>query len=323
MNARRLFAAALVAFHPVVARAQRDAPPPPPSRADEYLAVGRLALAERELYAAVAAEPRQPAHRGALARYLASRGRFRIAEELFQEALRFGADTPAVARAMASMEPYRAPMDRRPIPGVRTPPALVARARARAERGGEEVIDGPAVTVPVTLVEEGSAIARFRARGRDSVWVSVDPTREGIAVSSPDDPALAVAVFGGRGAGSPALIEELWIGDRRLAWLDAYIDQSVPAGEVRIGIDLLWRWRALVDARPASPPTITLPFAGERIDVPPGAFHLPAVLRFPGLALVPQPGVEPFLLSSARGRRYLRHTRWQVDPATSTLVVLR
>lgn len=127
---------ALCAMSAVGAGAQqRGAPPPGPSRADEYLAVGRLALAERELYAAVAAEPRQPAPRGALARYLASRGRFRIAEELFLEALRFGADTPSVARAMAAMEPYRAPVERRPIPGVRVPPAVVARARAgRARR---------------------------------------------------------------------------------------------------------------------------------------------------------------------------------------------
>lgn len=179
--------------------------------------------------------------------------------------------------------------------------------------------------MPLQVIEGGSAIARFRARGRDSVWVTIDLTREGIAVSSADDPALALQVFGGRGSGSPALIEELWIGERRLAWLDAYVDQSVPIGEVRVGVDLLWRWRAIVDARDeaGTGATFTLPFAGARVEVPPGAFHLPVVLRFPGLALVPQPGIEPFLLSSPRGRRYLRATRWQVDRATATLVVKR
>jgi hypothetical protein len=285
--------------------------------------VGRLALAEKELYAAAAAEPREPAHRGALGRYLASRGRFTIAQVLFLEALRFGADTVPVARALAAMDGYRAPAERRPIPGVRRPSAIRAREQARATRGGAEMIDGAAVTVPVTMTEDTRTLARFRARGtRDSVWVTLDPSREGVAVGSADDSALVMEAFGGRGAGTPVLIEALWVGERQLAWLDAYVDPSVPAGEVRLGLDLLWRWRAIVDERGAQP-TLTLPFAGARPLVTPRSFHLPVVLRFPGLWLVPQPGLEPFMLESARGRAYLRRARWQLDPETSTLIVER
>jgi hypothetical protein len=296
---------------------------PPPSRADELLAVGRLALAEKELYAAAAAEPREPAHRGALGRYLASRGRFIIAQVLFQEALRFGADTPTVARALAAMDPYRTPAERRPVPGVRRPTAVRARDQARSARGGMETIDGVETTVPITMTEDTRTLARFRARGtRDSVWVTLDPAREGIAVSSADDSALVMEAFGGRGAGTPVLIQEIWVGERRLAWLDAYVDPSVPPGEVRIGLDLLWRWRAVIDERSPAP-VLTLPFAGARTMVTARSFHLPIVLRFPGLWLVPQPGVEPFMLESARGRAYLRRARWQFDPGTSTLIVER
>lgn len=326
-SARRFALAAVSAFAlaaPTALVAQRPEPPPP-SRAEELLAVGRLALAERELYAAAAAQPREPAHRGALGRYLASRGRFIIAEVLFLEALRFGADTASVARALAAMEPYRPIAERRPIPGVRRPTAVRAREQSRASRGGVETIDGPEVSVPMQMTEDGNTLARFRARGAregDSVWVTLDPSREGIAVSSADDSVLAMQAFGGHGSGTPVLIEELWIGVRRLAWLDAYVDQSVPAGEVRIGLDLLWRMRAIVDERRPEP-VLTLPFAGARVMVAPRAFHLPVVLRFPGLWLVPQPGVEPFLLQSPRGRAYLRRARWQIDPATSTLVVER
>lgn len=314
----------LAALAVVPAAAQsRQAEPPPPSRADEYLAQGRLALAERELYAAVAREPREPSHRGALGRYVASRGRFRIAEVLFLEALRFGADTPSVARALAMMDPYRPRSERKPIPGVRSPVAVVARDRARAVRGGDEVIDGVEVTVPLEAVVEGGGIARVRARGaRGPVWVVLDPSREGIAISGSDDSALVAESFGGRGSGSPALVEELWIGERRLAWLDAYIDQSVPSGEVRIGIDVMWRLRVIVDARgPES--TLTLPFAGARATLPPHSFHLPVLLRFPGLLLVPEPGAAPYALASPQGRAYLRRARWQLDPETSTLIVTR
>lgn len=302
--------------------AQR-APAPPPSRADQFLAVGRLSLAERELYAAVAAQPREPAHRGALARYLASRGQFRIAEVLFLEALRFGADTAVIARALAAMEPYRPHADRRAIPGVRTPSAIIARSAARSTRGAAEVIDGSEVIVPVVMSEDGKSLARFRARGsRDSVWVMIDPTREGIAVSSATDSAMVMEAFGGHGSGTPVLIEELWIGDRRLGWLDAYVDQSVPAGEVRLGVDLFWRLRAVIDER-GGVATMTLPYHGSRFAPPPRSFYLPVVLRFPGLLLVPLPGMVPMSIESPEGRNVLRGTRWQLDPATSTIIVTR
>lgn len=323
MSARAIVPLALALLLSASSLGAQRAPAPPPSRADQYLAVGRLALAERELYAAVAAQPREPAHRGALARYLASRGQFRIAEVLFLEALRFGADTSVIARALAAMEPYRQTVDRRPIPGVRTPSAIVARSAARSTRGAAEVIDGSEVTVPAVMSEDGRALARFRARGsRDSIWVMFDPAREGIAVSSATDSAMVMQAFGGHGSGSPVLIEELWIGDRRLAWLDAYVDQSVPAGEVRLGVDLLWRLRAIIDER-RGVATITLPYAGSRVAPPPRSFYLPVVLRFPGLLLVPLPGLVPVLIESPEGRNMLRGTRWQLDPATSTIIVTR
>src|SRR5690606_34336680 len=77
-----------------------------PSRADSLLAQGRLAAAEAALYAASDAKPRDPAARGALAAYLASRGRFPIALVLFDEAQRFGADPARVNLARAAIRPY-------------------------------------------------------------------------------------------------------------------------------------------------------------------------------------------------------------------------
>lgn len=316
--------AGTAAFSPLAAQ---RVPPPAPSRAAEYLAVGRLALAERELYASVAAEPREPAHRGALARYLASRGRFRIAEVLYGEALRFGADTAAVARGLAQMASYRAPAERRAIAGVRTPSAIVARERARSPRGAPlaESLDGPAVTVPITMTEDGRTLAFLwltvrGASGDVLVRATIDPTREGVAVASADDPAFAMRAFGGRGAGTPVLMERLSIGERTLEWIDAYVDPAVPPGEVRIGIDIFWRLRPVIDERAG---TMTLPFAGERTVAPPRASHLPVMLAFPGLMLVPSPGVPPFGVESAEGRAYLRGTRWRLDPANSTIIVER
>lgn len=301
-------------------RAQR-VPPPLPSRADELLSVGRLAAAEQVLYAAVEAEPRQPAPRGALARYLASRARFRIAEVLFQEALRFGADTALVARALVQMAPYRAPADLRRIPGVRLPRAIAAREELRARRGYVFTLDGPQATVPIEFTEDGRTLARFRARGvRGTAWVTIDPAVEGVFINSISDSVVNVLTFGGRGPGAPVLIEELWIGERRLSWLDASIDPTVPAGELRIGLDVLWRFHPIFDERSG---TMTLPLVSARPAAAPGAVRVPFVLRFPGLTLVPAPGQAPFPVEGPAGRAMLRGTRWQVDPTTSTVIVER
>lgn len=315
----RAAAAALLVFIGPLLQAQR-VPPPLPSRADDLLAVGRLAAAEQELYAAVAANPRQPAPRGALARYLASRARFRIAEVLYEEALRFGADTALIARALVEMVPYQPRTDLRSIPGVRLPSAVAAREDTRTRRGYVFSLDGPEVTVPITLTEDGRTLARFQVHGaRGLIWVTIDPAATGLAISSAGDSAIIVQTFGGHGPGAPVLIREVWVGERSLAWLDATIDPTVPPGELRMGLDVLWRLRPVIDERAG---TMTLPLVSARPEASPRAVRVPFVLRFPGLWLVVRPGAAPIAIEGPQGRAMLRGTRWQVDPETSTVIIV-
>lgn len=309
-----------LASPPAQLAAQR-VPPPLSSRADELLSAGRLAAAEQVLYAAVEAAPRQPAPRGALALYLASRARFRIAEVLFQEALRFGADTALVARALVLMAPYRAPADLRGIPGVRLPSAIAAREETRARHGYVFTLAGPEATVPIELTEDGRTLARFEARGPyGPVWVTLDPAAEGVSIRSIGDSSVRALSFGGRGPGAPVLIEELWIGPRRLTWLDATIDPTVPPGELRIGLDVLWRFHPIFDERTG---TMTLPRVTALPTASAAATRVPFVLRFPGLSLVPVVGQPPFAIEGPEGRAFLRGARWQIDPTTSTVIVER
>jgi len=95
---RRRLAAVALLLGACAAAAQAQQPRlAEPSRADSLLAQGRLAAAEDALYAAADAKPRDPGARGALAAYLASRGRF---------TQRFGADPSRVRLARAAIEPY-------------------------------------------------------------------------------------------------------------------------------------------------------------------------------------------------------------------------
>lgn len=328
MRARSwLMAALAVAWSvvpPVALDAQRSTtrrlPEAAPSRADSLLAVGRLWAAEEALYAAVDAAPRAPAARGALGRYLASRARFTIADVLFREALRFGADTPGVSQALMAMAPYRPEVDRRAIPGVRLPAAEAARERARLAAA-----DAPTRTavgsVPFVFAREGGAIGTFDLRGPAGVRRAVLDSRvRGLLVARADDAALRPRSFGATGAGAPLIIDEVWIGGMRLRGVEARVDPSVTEGEVRVGIDLLWHLRPLFDEAKG---TMTLSSAGTARRMGPTAMQIPFALAFPGMELIPTVGESPMALSSPRARALLAMSRWWWDATQATLVVER
>ena len=328
MRARFWIMAALSVAWPVVPpvalgaqrSTSRTLPKAAPSRADSLLAVGRLWAAEEALYAAVDAAPHAPAARGALGRYLASRARFTIADVLFREALRFGADTPGVSQALMAMAPYRPEVDRRAIPGVRLPAAEAARERARLA-AADAPMRTEVGTVPFVFAREGDAIGTFDLRGPAGVRRAVLDSRvRGLLVARADDAALKPRSFGATGAGAPLIIDELWIGGMRLRGVEARVDASVTEGEVRVGIDLLWHLHPLFDEAKG---TMTLSNAGTARRMGPTAIQIPFALAFPGMELIPTVGESPMALSSPRARALLAMSRWWWDATQATLVVER
>lgn len=183
--------------------------PAAPSRADSMLAVGRLAAAEQALYAAADARPRAPEPRGALAVYLASRGRFRIAEILFQEAVRFGADPGAAQRALFAIAPYR----------VAAP-------------------DGEVVTLRITPATEGLFSFPLRL-GSEDVTATFDPRVRGVVVGR----MLADRALRGR------RLAALRAGTRELGEREVRVDSLMSPDGVRIGLDVLWALHPQVDER--------------------------------------------------------------------------
>ena len=331
--------------------AGRTAPEAPPSRAESLLARGRLAAAEKELYAAVDAAPRAPAARGELARYLASRARFTIAEVLFAEALRFGADTASIAQALMTIAPWHAEVDRRRIPGVRLPAAEAAREGARlaaraatndasqgtsrnrlpptagttadaaATAGGDSPAEMDTATVVFSFANDDRVLGRFELRGRNgTVRATLDPRVNGLLLHSADDAALVPTRFGASGRGAPLLVRELWIGTRRLRGVEARVDPDVPAGEVRLGLDVLWALHPVFD-EPRG--TMMLPAGSAPGRAPNGARQIPFARSFPGVWHVPAPGLVPSPIESARGRALLAGSKWRFDPEQATVIVER
>lgn len=311
------------------AQARRPLPVAPPSRADSLLARGRLRAAEDALYRTSDANPRNPAARGELARYLASRARFVIADVLFAEALRFGADTPSVAQAMMSIAAYRPEVDRRRIPGVRLPAAEAAREAARlaaradapaSSANGAATATAAAVTVPMRFTGDGSGIGTFEVRGPGGTRRALlDPYVQGVMLGRADDAALRPRSFGATGDGAPLLIPELAIGARTLRGVEARVDGSLAPDEIRVGIDVLWPLAPQFDERSG---TLTIRMDRPR-RTPADAVQIPIALAFPGIWMVPVVGEPPLSIASPRGRALLRESRWWWDASQATLVVER
>jgi len=311
-------AGAFVTLDATTAFAQRALPVAPPSRVDSLVARGRLRAAEDALYRAVDSNPYAPQARGELGRYLASRARFIIADVLFAEALRFGADTSSVTQAMRAIAVFRPEVDRRRIPGLRLSPSEAAREAARIAARSESVA---LVHTAVLMMfsADGRTIGRFEVRGAGGVRTAVlDPFVQGIALANAADSALTPRSFGATGAGAPLLIPELYIGDQRLVGVEGRVDVSVPEGEVRIGLDVLWSLQPVFDERAGM-----LRLSPERKRPTSTSIQIPFALAFPGAWLVPVVGEPPIAIASVRGRRLLRASRWWWNGPDATIVVDR
>ncbi len=254
-----------------------------PSRAESLLTTGRLAAAEAELYSASDAKPRDPAARGALAAYLASRGRFVIALVLFDEAQRFGADRGRVNLARAAILPYT----------------------TTESTGGETTVMLTPSRAPHSL---GQVPVRTTRSG-DEFPATIDPNVVGVVMG----PSSAIRFDVTRG--QP--LRDIWIGTRRFTKLTVRVSDTIAPDELRIGLDVLWALHPLFDERAG---TLTLGRAPRADAI---AEHVPFVLTFPGLLLVPRVGEPGVRIESPAGRTMRRGTRWQIDQRNATLRVQR
>jgi hypothetical protein len=187
-----------------------------PSRADSLLMTGRLAAAEAALYAASDARPRDPAARGALAAYLASRGRFPIALVLFDEAQRFGAAASRVQLARNAILPY-----------------------TRSAAAGAEVTLALRPSRTPGLL--GAVEVQTSRGGGDAFTADLDVNVIGAVVG------VGTASRMGLRRGRP--LDELWLGARRLTVVPVRVDSTLGADELHVGLDLLWSLEPLFDER--------------------------------------------------------------------------
>lgn len=292
--------------HPGGAQGVRAALPAP---ADAAVATGDLDATERALYAASRRAPREPATRGALGAWLASRGQLRTGAVLLEESRLFGGDPAAIAARLAHVYAWlRDWASLAALPASSLSPDEKLRARALADRGSE-VIGADTVVVPFAPLEIGALGRVPMLIGTDTLWAEVDPQAEGLMLPGLRLGAGQVEVFGDDGRGLVVIVREVSFGALTVRNLPGRVDASLGAGRARMGFDVFALLAPTVDSRAG---TVTLRRSGR---AQPQAFAtgLPFVLGFPGVRLAIRQGELLTPITSPAGRAALRGRLWTVD----------
>lgn len=299
---------ALTALHAPVARAQ-GARTVAPSPAEAALTSGNLDDAERALYAAARRAPRDPAARGALGAWLASRGALRIGAVLLEEARLFGGEPISIAARLEHVYTWlRDWPSLAALPGSSLSPAERKRAQVLADLGSD--VQG-ADTEQLTFAPlEVGALGRVPMLiGRDTLWGEVDPQVEGLVLPGLGRGAGLIDVIGEDRRGQVAIVRALSLGALTLRNVPARVDASLGVGRARLGFDVFASLAPTVDSRAG---VVTLRRSGK-LDEPVSANGLPMLLGFPGVRLAVRRGEPLAPITSPAGRMALRGHPWTVD----------
>ena len=298
------------------------------ARADSLYRGGRVVAAESLYYAAVRRDPRDPAARLALGRYLAARGALKVGAVLMEEARFFGADSVAVARELAPV--YARIGDYRALATLPGSP-LSAGERARAEwmRANGPLVAGPdSVVVPYAPAPRVVLGTVTLVIGGQNVTASVDPTVQGLTLDPSWMGRAETRVFpagGGDPRSTVGITRAVRIGALTLGNVPTrYASQGAREQEARIGLDLLGPFAPTFDERARR---LTLRRGGR----PSAATAADARATLPTLALpsglLVVSGGTAMPVASERGRAAIRLAagggRFTIDARRGEIVVER
>jgi hypothetical protein len=283
------------------------------SAADLAIALGRLADAESELYAASRRAPREPSARGALGNYLAARGQLKVGAVLLEEARQFGGDPRTIDARLIHI--YRWLGEWNEVAALSSPAADGDREMARWLAARPGAITGPDSSVTPLSPNEIAGLGRITIGvGGETMPADVDPSIEGLVLPATVGVLAALQSFAAPGGGTAGVVFALTLGGYTLTNVPARLS---PDGRARIGFDVLARLSPTFD--PAAR-RLTL---RTRPPEKPRGVEMPVLLTFPGVRIVAREGQAPVALETAAGRAALRGARWTFDLRHGALIVDR
>lgn len=214
--------------------------------ADSLLRAGMVFRAETLYYIAVRREPRNPAARLALGRYLAARGASKIGAVLMEEARFFGGDPAQVARELAPV--YARMGDWRALAQLPASP-LSAAERSRAEwlRASPPSHLGPdSAIVPFITGGEGAGAIALRIGG-DSIEAIVDPSVRGLVLDASWTQRPGIKVFGAGSARPVGVVPTVRVGALTMTNVATAFGETGGARRARIGLDVLGEFTPTFD----------------------------------------------------------------------------
>lgn len=285
-------------------------------RADSLFRHGRVFAAESLYYLAARREPRNPATRLALGRYLAARGALKVGAVLMEEARFFGGDPEMVARELAPV--YARIGDYRSLAALPVG-VLTAAERSRAEwlRMNPPSHAGPDSMAVSYVAGESEGLGRVTmVISGDTVDAVIDPSVFGLVLDTAWLRRKELRQFG-TGGGARGELGVTPLARMGALTLTNTATRFLPLGgrrRARIGLDVLGYFAATFD--PAAS-RIFLRRNGQVSDRVPGTRI--ATLTLPtGIWLVTD-RVAP--LASDAARAQLRGRRWTVVPRRGEIVV--
>lgn len=290
------------------------------ARADSLFRSGRVFAAETLYYYAVRRQPRDPAARLALGRYLAARGALKVGAVLMEEARYFGGDAKVVAQSLAPvyarLDNYRALAA---LPG--SPLPSPERARAEFLRDNPPAITGPD-TAMVPYRPNGTGLGRISlVIGDDTVSAELDPRTSGVVLDTSwvnaGDVKHFAATFEADRKTFAAVVRTLGLGPLTISNVPARFDALGDRLTAKVGLDLIGRLAPTFD--PLSE-TIVLRKDGK-IPRDPAGEHHPTLSYANGLWVIGRGAVWP--LGSEPARALLGGSRWTLDPRRGEIVVGR
>jgi hypothetical protein len=306
----------------VSAVAQTSAPSPAPPlvlRADRLLNAGRVFAAESLYYAAVQQDPRNPATRLALGKYLAERGALRVGAVLMEEARYFGGDPAVIARDLA---PVYEGLDDWSSLAVLPASPLSAAERKRAEwlRDHPPAVDGPDTGTVMYRVTDTDLLGQVELRvGTTRVLATIDGRAKGLVLDTSIARRKSLRLFaasGGERAGSApaAVAPAVHVGDFTLRNLPVTLAAERGPDRATIGLDLLARLAPTFDPVNGR---MLLRKSG-RVEAVRG-FPIPTLTSGNGVFVVKTQTVFP--LRHPDVQQYLRRVEWTLDRRKGEIVV--